>query len=305
MNPNFLIFNPVLKNPCEAGFLSWIARGKQIRPIFVLVTAKSCGGINASTLNAASLIELLHTASLVHDDVVDNAYKRRGFFSINALWKHKAAVLVGDYLLAKGLLLALDHKEYKQLHIVSEAVRQISEGELLQMEKSRGLNLDETTYFEIIRQKTASLIAAACSAGAASAGGSSEMVERMRLFGEKAGLSFQIKDDLFDYGKEEVGKPLGIDIKEKKLTLPLIYALKNADSGTRNHIIHLIKRHSEDKLKRNEIIEFVRKSGGIEYATDKMNTLADEAIQLLEETEGMLNTEHLKNLVHYIIARHK
>ena len=281
------------------------SKGKQIRPIFVLATAKSCGGIKESTFTAASLIELLHTASLVHDDVVDNAYKRRGFFSINALWKHKAAVLVGDFLLSKGLLLALDHKEYELLHIVSEAVRQISEGELLQMEKSRVLNLDESIYFDIIRQKTASLIAAACAAGAFSAGVSPEMVERMRLFGETAGLSFQIKDDLFDYGKEEVGKPLGIDIKEKKLTLPLIYALKHCDSGTRNHMIHLIKRHSEDKTKRGEIIEFVRSSGGIEYATEKMNKLADDAVQLLEESDALTNTEHLKNLVRFIIARRK
>ena len=201
-------------------------KGKQVRPMFIFLSAKLCGEINPSTYSAASLVELLHTASLVHDDVVDDAYQRRGFFSINALWKNKVAVLVGDYLLSQGLLLALKNKEYRLLEIVSDAVKSMSEGELLQIEKARRLDIEEPVYYEIIRQKTASLIASACSAGAASATRDESVIETMRLFGEKIGIAFQIRDDLFDFGDEDVGKPLGIDIKEKKLTLPLIYALK-------------------------------------------------------------------------------
>jgi len=215
-------------------------KGKQMRPIFVFLSAKAAGGTTEATYNAASLVELLHTATLVHDDVVDESLERRGFFSINALWKNKIAVLVGDYLLSQGLLLAVNNNEFSLLRILSRAVKEMSEGELMQIEKARKLDIQEAVYFDIIRQKTASLIAAACEAGAVSAGVSPEVSEQFRIFGEKVGIAFQIKDDLFDYGTQDVGKPLGIDIKEKKMTLPLIYALQNTDRPTKKHIINLI-----------------------------------------------------------------
>src|SRR5690606_21959450 len=235
-------------------------------------------GITEGTYRAASLIELLHTATLVHDDVVDNAMVRRNFFSINALWKNKIAVLVGDYLLAKGLLLSVDNEDYKILQITSRAVKEISEGELLQMEKARKLDISEDVYFEIIKAKTASLLSAACAAGAYSSAGDNAETERFRLFGEKVGIAFQIKDDLFDYGADKIGKPTGIDIKEKKMTLPLIYTLQHADRETRKKIIYIIKNKSTDRRKVAEVIDLVQQSGGIGYAAGKMKEYQQEAI---------------------------
>src|ERR1700744_1448330 len=236
-------------------------KGKQIRPMFVFFSASICGGINESTHRGAALVELLHTATLIHDDVVDNSYQRRSFFSINALWKNKIAVLVGDFLLSKGLLLSIRNDDFRFLKIVSEAMRQMIEGELLQVEKVRRMDIDEPVYYEVIRQKTASLIASCCACGAASAGGDEETVEKMRLFGEKIGIAFQIKDDMFDFGTDDVGKPLGIDIKEKKVTLPLIYALNKSDGSARRHIINLVKNHNDEPKKVAEIIAFVKETG--------------------------------------------
>jgi octaprenyl-diphosphate synthase len=278
-------------------------KGKQMRPMFIFLTAKVCGGITESTYSAASLVELLHTASLVHDDVVDDAYERRGFFSINALWKNKVAVLVGDYLLSQGLLLALKNKEHRLLEIVSEAVKSMSEGELLQIEKARRLDIEEHVYFEIIRQKTASLIASACAAGAASATKDEKIIETMHLFGEKTGIAFQIRDDLFDFGDEDVGKPLGIDIKEKKLTLPLIYALKNAPSNERRYIINLIRRHSEDPEKVREVIRFVRQSGGLEYGRKAMLDYRQQAFDILRGMPASEARQSLEDLVVFVTER--
>jgi len=280
-------------------------KGKQVRPIFVFLSAGVSGSISNSTYNAASLIELLHTATLVHDDVVDDAILRRGFFSINALWKNKIAVLVGDYLLSQGLLLALKNKEYQLLHIVSEAVKSMSEGELLQIEKARRLDIEEDIYFEIIRQKTASLIGAACSAGAFSSGASEDVVEKMRLFGEKIGIAFQIRDDLFDFGDDDIGKPLGIDIKEKKLTLPLIFALKNASDGVRKSMINLVKNHSENPSKVAEVIKFVKESGGMEYAKNAMIKYREEAFKLLEDFPESSFRQSLEDLVTFVTERKK
>ncbi|MCB0644733.1 MAG: polyprenyl synthetase family protein, partial [Phaeodactylibacter sp.] len=247
--------------------------------------------------------ELLHTATLVHDDVVDDANERRGFFSINALWKNKIAVLVGDYLLAKGLLLALERKEFQLLEIVSNAVKEMSEGELLQMEKARKLDIEESIYFEIIRGKTASLIAAACGAGAASTTDDQEQVQQMIQFGEKIGMAFQIKDDLFDFGTDDVGKPLGIDIKEKKLTLPLIYALQQTDATTRRQILRNIKKHHNKKEKVAEVIEFVRQSGGLEYARDVMYRYREEAFEILHQFQACAARDALENLVRFVTER--
>jgi octaprenyl-diphosphate synthase len=246
-------------------------KGKQLRPMFVFLSAKLCGEVNESTYRAASLVELLHTATLVHDDVVDDSLERRGFFSVYALWKNKVSVLVGDYLLAKGLLLSLDNNDFRILQILSEAVRKMSEGELLQIEKSRSLNLDENIYFEIIRNKTASLLASACGAGAWSASADEELTAKMMSFGEKVGIAFQIKDDLFDYTGQNIGKPTGNDIKEKKLTLPLIYTLNNTDKQTRKEIIYIIKNENTRKSRVKHIIDIVEKTGGIEYTIQKMN----------------------------------
>ena len=232
-------------------------KGKQLRPMFVFLSAKLCGEINESTYRAASLVEVLHTATLMHDDVVDDSMERRGFFSVYALWKAKATVLIGDYLLAKGLLLSLDHSDYRILHILSDAVRKMSEGELLQLEKARNLNLDENIYYDIIRNKTASLVASACAAGAWSTTNNDDLTEKMKSFGENAGMAFQIKDDLFDYSSDKIGKPTGNDIKEKKLTLPLIYTLNNTDKKTRRKIIFIIKNESDDKEKIKYVIEKV------------------------------------------------
>ncbi|MEM6726616.1 MAG: polyprenyl synthetase family protein, partial [Bacteroidota bacterium] len=236
-------------------------KGKQVRPMFVFLSAKICGAVTPSTYHAASLVELLHTATLIHDDVVDDSFERRGFFSLNALWKNKIAVLVGDYMLSRGLLLALEHKEHDLLEIVSNAVREMSEGELLQIEKARRLDIEESVYYEIIRQKTASLIAAACSAGASSAKTDPKQTQMMHDFGEKIGIAFQIRDDLMDFGDDEIGKPKGIDVKEKKMTLPLIYALSQASRSERNKIIRTIKKHHDKAEKVHEVIQFVRQSG--------------------------------------------
>lgn len=280
-------------------------KGKQVRPMFVFLSAKLCGEVNESSYYAASLVELLHTASLVHDDVVDDSFERRGFFSINALWKNKIAVLVGDYLLSQGLLVALTNKEFKLLEIVSTAVKEISEGELLQMEKARRLDIQESVYYEIIRGKTASLIAAACAAGAASVTRDETVVRRMWDFGEKIGMSFQIRDDLFDLGTDDVGKPLGIDIKEKKLTLPLIYALQQAKPSDKRYILGLIRRYHDRDDKVREVINFVRGSGGMEYARQKMLAYREEAFGLLNEFPASPVREALEDLVVYVTERKK
>ena len=280
-------------------------KGKQVRPILVFLSAKISGVINDSTYRAASFIELLHTATLVHDDVVDDADERRGYFSVNAIWKNKIAVLVGDYFLSKGLLLAVDNREFELLQIISTAVRDMSEGELLQIEKARKLDIDESIYYEIIRMKTASLIAAACAAGAASAANSPEITEKMRSFGEKIGLAFQIKDDLFDFGDADVGKPRGIDIKEKKMTLPLIFALNQATRKEKRNIINIIKNHNENKVKVQEVIRFVKEKGGLGYATEKMNEFKEEALNILRSFPASDARESLEKLVYYITERTK
>lgn len=278
-------------------------KGKQMRPMFVLLSAKLCGPVTDSTYRAASLVELLHTASLVHDDVVDESLERRNFFSTYALWKSKLSVLIGDYLLAKGMLLSLDNNDFRILQIMSMAVRQMSEGELLQMEKSRNLNIDESTYYEIIKGKTASLLASACCAGAFSSTGDEAIAEKMRLFGEKVGLAFQIKDDLFDYGTGPIGKPTGNDIKEKKLTLPLIYTLNNCDPKTRKRLIYIIKNQNKDKQKVAEVIEVVKHNGGIAYAEQKMFTFRDEALEILKEFSQVEVRNALEELVRYTTDR--
>ncbi len=280
-------------------------KGKQIRPMFVFLSASLCGGITEATYRGAALVELLHTATLVHDDVVDNSYERRGFFSVNALWKNKIAVLVGDFLLSKGLLLSINNGDFDLLKIVSDAVKQMSEGELLQIEKARRLDIDEAVYYEVIRQKTASLIASCCSCGAASAGADAEIVEKMRLFGEKVGIAFQIKDDLFDFGTDDVGKPLGIDIKEKKITLPLIYALNKAGSSEKRRIINLVKNHNEESDKVSEVIDFVRKSGGLDYARSRMDAYQQEAFTILNELPEHDSRISLQQLVRFTTERKK
>lgn len=280
-------------------------KGKQIRPMFVLLAARLSGSVNESTYRAASLVEILHTASLVHDDVVDESMERRGFFSVYALWKAKISVLVGDYLFAKGLLVSLDHDEFRILQILSRAVKEMSEGELLQMEKSRSLNLDEDVYFRIITHKTASLLAAACAAGAYSASRDEALTEKFRLFGEKVGIAFQIKDDLFDYGKENVGKPTGNDIKEKKLTLPLIYTLNNVDKRLKKELIYILKNQNRIKEKIDFVIDTVQQTGGIIYATDKMNAFKRDALALLEEFPDAAARETLASLVNYTTDRKK
>lgn len=278
-------------------------KGKQLRPRFVLLAAKLGGEINDSTYRAASLVELLHTATLVHDDVVDEAMERRGFFSINALWKNKVAVLVGDYLLSKGLLLSLTHSDFKVLQILSTAVKEMSEGELLQMEKSRNLNLDEKVYYDIIKGKTASLLASSCAAGASTTFTDEAIIEKLRLFGENTGMAFQIKDDLFDYGTDDVGKPTGNDIKEKKLTLPLIYTLNNCDAATRKKIIYIVKNNNNDKQKVKFVIDNVIAAGGIDYATKKMFEFRDEALQILNTFEPSKTRDALEQLVRYTTDR--
>ncbi len=278
-------------------------KGKQMRPMFVFLSAGACGQINESTYRGASLIELVHTASLVHDDVVDNSNYRRGFFSVNALWKNKIAVLVGDFLLTRGLFLALEHKDYDLLGICTEAVKEMSEGELLQMEKARHLDISEDVYYEIIRQKTASLIASCCAVGASSVNAPADVVEKMKLFGQHVGMAFQIKDDLFDYGEDEIGKPLGIDIKEKKMTLPLIYALSKASWLEKRRIIGIVKTESDKPKKVKEVIDFVKKSGGIEYANETMNSYHQKASDMLSALPDSVYKKSLSQLVQFTIDR--
>ena len=278
-------------------------KGKQMRPMFVLLCAKLGGTINDSTYRAASLVELVHTATLVHDDVVDDSMERRGFFSVNALWKNKIAILVGDYLLSKGLLLSLTNKDHQVLEILTEAFKLMSEGELLQFEKSRKLNLKEEVYYEIIKGKTASLLASACAAGASTTFEDPAQVEKLKQFGEKVGLAFQIKDDLFDYGLDDIGKPTGNDIKEKKLTLPLIYTLNNCSADTRRRIIYIVKNENTQKDKIKFILESVEKSGGIKYATDKMLLFRDEALEILYEFPDSDVRSALEELVRYTTDR--
>lgn len=282
-------------------------KGKQMRPMFVFLIAKMCNGgvVNERTYRGASVIELIHTATLVHDDVVDDSNKRRGFFSINALWKNKIAVLVGDYLLSKGLLLSIDNDDFDLLKIISVAVREMSEGELLQIEKARRLDITETVYFEIIRQKTATLIAACCAMGAKSVNAEDETVEDMRKFGELIGIAFQIKDDLFDYGEEKIGKPTGIDIKEKKMTLPLIYALHHASAKDKSWLINSVKNHNLDSKRVKEVISFVKQSGGLSYATEQMKHYQVEALQILQKYPSSPFKDSLELMVNYVIDRKK
>ncbi|TLF42607.1 polyprenyl synthetase family protein [Maribacter aurantiacus] len=282
-------------------------KGKQMRPMFVFLTAKllNQGEVNERTYRGASVIELIHTATLVHDDVVDESDKRRGFFSINALWKNKIAVLVGDYLLSKGLLLSIDHGDFDLLRIISVAVREMSEGELLQIEKARRLDITEDIYYDIIRQKTATLIAACCSLGACSVKPDSADVETFRKFGELCGMAFQIKDDLFDYGEEKIGKPTGIDIKEQKMTLPLIYALNNCSKKEKGWLINSVKNHNKNKKRVKEVIAFVKQVGGLEYAVAKMLQFKDEALSLLHQYPKSDYRDSLELMVNYVVERKK
>ena len=282
-------------------------KGKQMRPMFVFLVAKMFaeGKVNERTYRGATVIELIHTATLVHDDVVDDSNRRRGFFSINALWKNKIAVLVGDYLLSKGLLLSIDHDDFDLLKIISVAVREMSEGELLQIEKARRLDITEDIYYEIIRQKTATLIAACCSLGAASVKPASEEVEKMRLFGELIGMAFQIKDDLFDYGEDKIGKPTGIDIKEQKMTLPLIYVLNHASAKDKAWLINSVKNHNKNKKRVNEVISFVKEKGGLEYAVIKMKEFQERALAILNKYPDSPYKDSLVLMVNYVIDRKK
>jgi len=280
-------------------------KGKQIRPMFVFFSASICGGINESTHRGAALVELLHTATLIHDDVVDNSYQRRSFFSINALWKNKIAVLVGDFLLSKALLLSVKNNDFRFLKILSGAMEQMIEGELLQVEKVRRMDIDEPVYYEVIRQKTASLIASCCECGAASAGADDQTIEKMRLFGEKIGIAFQIKDDMFDFGTDDVGKPLGIDIKEKKITLPLIYALNKSESTVKKSMINLVKNHNDDAKKIAQIIAFVKQAGGLQYAETKMKSYQDEAFAILNTFPDSESRRGLEQLVRFTTERDK
>ncbi|TRZ44374.1 polyprenyl synthetase family protein [Robertkochia solimangrovi] len=282
-------------------------KGKQMRPMFVFLVAKmvSEGKVNDRTYRGASVIELIHTATLVHDDVVDDSNRRRGFFSINALWKNKIAVLVGDYLLSKGLLLSIDNGDFDLLKIISVAVREMSEGELLQIEKARQLDITEEVYYEIIRQKTATLIAACCSLGACSVLPGSPEVEKMRKFGELIGMAFQIKDDLFDYTDGPIGKPTGIDLKEQKMTLPLIYTLNNASKKERNWLINSVKNHNKDKKRVKEVIAFVKERGGLDYAEERMVEFQKQALDILMTYPESPYRNALKLMVDYVIERKK
>lgn len=278
-------------------------KGKQMRPMFVLLSAKLCGGIHESTYRAASLVELLHTATLVHDDVVDDSSERRGYFSVYALWKTKASVLIGDYLLAKGLLLSLDNKDHEILYYLSDAVRKMSEGELLQLEKARTLNIKEDIYYDIIKNKTASLLASACAAGAWSSNQNRKTAEQLKSFGENAGMAFQIKDDLFDYASDKIGKPTGNDIKEKKLTLPLIYTLNKCDKATRREITNIIKNKNTDTEEVKKVAEIVTRSGGIQYANDKMKEYYVKSKEILHQFPESESRNGLEQLVDFVINR--
>ncbi|MDG1451536.1 MAG: polyprenyl synthetase family protein [Polaribacter sp.] len=280
-------------------------KGKQMRPMFVFLVAKmvSDGGFDERTYRGASVVELIHTATLVHDDVVDESNRRRGFFSLNAIWKNKIAVLVGDFLLSKGLLLSIDNEDFDLLKLISIAVREMSEGELLQIEKARKLDIIEEVYFDIIRKKTATLIAACCGIGAASVGANKDTVQQMRKFGEYIGMAFQIKDDLFDYYDGKIGKPTGIDIKEKKMTLPLIYTLNTCSSKEKSWLINSIKKHNRDKKRVKEVIAFVKENGGIEYTTSKMNDYKNKAIAILENYPASEYKTSLIRMIDYVVER--
>lgn len=320
MNPGYNIveaelkeFEGIFKNALKSDtpmlnrIMQYIVKtkGKQLRPLFVLLSAKLCGGINESTYRAAALVELLHTATLVHDDVVDEAHERRGFLSIPTLWKTKASVLSGDYLLAKGLLLSLENKDFRVLELLSDAVRRMSEGELLQLQKSRLLNITEEDYFTIISNKTASLLASACAAGAYTAHQDEQQVELLRHFGEYTGIAFQIKDDLFDYGTDDVGKPTGNDIREKKLTLPLIFTLKNCSKETRRDLIYTIKNKNKDQSSIKAVIDEVTSAGGIQYATAKMEEYKQKALDVLEKFPSSPEKNALADLVKFTTERKK
>jgi octaprenyl-diphosphate synthase len=304
-----VIFKNALKSetPMLNRMMQYIVKtkGKQLRPLFVLLSAKLCGAINESTHRAAALVELLHTATLVHDDVVDEAHERRGFFSIPTLWKTKASVLSGDYLLAKGLLLSLENKDFRVLELLSDAVRRMSEGELLQLQKSRLLNITEEDYFTIISNKTASLLASACAAGAYTANQNEQHVEFLRNFGENTGIAFQIKDDLFDYGSDDVGKPTGNDIREKKITLPLIYTIKNSPKETRRSIIYAIKNNNKDRNSIKSVIDEVSKAGGIQYAIEKMEYFKQKALEALDKFPASPEKNALADLVRFTTERKK
>jgi octaprenyl-diphosphate synthase len=279
------------------------SKGKQMRPMFVFLSSKIYGESNSNSYVAASMIELLHTASLVHDDVVDDSNQRRGFFSINALWKNKVAVLVGDFLLSQGLNIAVESGQYKMLHIINRAVKEMAEGELLQIEKARRLDIKEDIYYDIIRKKTATLIAASCAIGSASNTTDEATIEHMRSVGEKIGMAFQIKDDLFDFGDSDIGKPVGIDIKERKMTLPLIFALNNTDYWTKRKIINLVKNESHNPNKVKEVISFVKQSEGLVYTKSKMIEYQNEAFKLLDQCPQNEATSNLKTLIDYVISR--
>ncbi|CAI8311146.1 MAG: All-trans-nonaprenyl-diphosphate synthase (geranyl-diphosphate specific) [Flavobacterium sp. SCGC AAA160-P02] len=280
-------------------------KGKQMRPMFVFLVAKmvSNGGFDQRTFRGASIVELIHTATLVHDDIVDDSNRRRGFFSINALWKNKIAVLVGDYLLSKGLLLSIDNEDFDLLRLISIAVREMSEGELLQIEKARKLDITEEIYYEIIRQKTATLIAACCGIGAASVGANQDTIQQMRKFGQYIGMAFQIKDDLFDYSEKKIGKPTGIDIKEKKMTLPLIYSLNNCSKKEKAWLINSIKKHNKDNKRVREMIAFVKQNGGLEYAIKKMHDYKNKALAILENYQESEYKSSLIKMIDYVVER--
>ena len=279
-------------------------KGKQIRPMFVFLCAKLVGEITEKTHRGASMIELIHTATLVHDDVVDESFKRRGFFSINALWKNKIAVLVGDYLLSKSVIISTENQDFDILAVISKTIREMSEGELLQLEKSRKLDITEDIYYEIIRKKTATLIAACCEVGAISNNVNVELAQKIRDFGTYTGIAFQIKDDLFDYLKKNVtGKPVGIDIKEKKLTLPLIYAMNSVKKDERKYYFNIVKNHSHETGKVNELMEFVKKSGGISYAEKVMLNYQIKALEILDEFPDNEAKKSLQLMLNYIIKR--
>lgn len=280
-------------------------KGKQMRPMFVFLVAKmvSNGNFNERTYRGASLIELIHTASLVHDDVVDDSNRRRNFFSLNALWKNKIAVLFGDYLLSKSILLSCENDDFDLLKLISISLKEMTEGELLQIEKARKLDITEAIYFEIIRQKTATLIASCTSIGAASVGADEEEIKLMRKFGELIGIAFQIKDDLFDYSDAKIGKPTGIDIKEQKMTLPLIYTLNNCSEKERKWLINSIKNHNRNKKRVKEVIAFVKEKGGLEYTTSKMKNYQEKAMTLLDKYPTSEYKEALIKMVDYVIER--
>ncbi|MGJ8743777.1 polyprenyl synthetase family protein [Polaribacter sp.] len=280
-------------------------KGKQMRPMFVFLVAKmvSNGGFDERTYRGASVVELIHTATLVHDDVVDESNRRRGFFSVNALWKNKIAVLVGDFLLSKGLLLSIDNEDFDLLKLISIAVREMSEGELLQIEKARKLDITEDIYFDIIRKKTATLIAACCGIGAASVGANNETIQQMRKFGEYIGIAFQIKDDLFDYTDDKIGKPTGIDIKEQKMTLPLIHTLNNCSKKEKAWLINSVKKHNKDKKRVKEVIAFVKHNNGIEYTTLKMNDYKNKALAILDNYPESAYKKSLLTMIEYVVQR--